>query len=230
MTTVARRRICAVVPVKELNRAKERLAGVFSRAQRRELAQAMLEDVLATLQGTEGLASILVVTLDQAAAGIAARYGAEVSAERAGEGHSAAVAAAAARLAASGMDMLTLPADIPLVQPDDLRQLLAAHADALARGPRAFSIVPAHDERGSNGIICSPAAAVPLRFGDDSFLPHLAAAKACGIEPVVVRLARIALDIDRPSQLALLLARPAPTRTHALLAHWVRRGQLAISA
>ena len=70
---------------------------------------------------------------------------------------------------------------------------------------RAFTIVPARDRMGSNAVLCSPADAVPLRFGDDSFFPHLDAARARGIEPEVVRLPRIALDIDTPEDLALFL-------------------------
>jgi 2-phospho-L-lactate/phosphoenolpyruvate guanylyltransferase len=166
------------------------------------------------------LADILVVTFDDAAARIAARYGAEVCDEHATDGHTAAVSAAARRLAREGLDMLTVPADIPLVQSPDIRRLIAVHADAVHREAGFFCIVPARDECGSNAVLASPAAAVPLRFGDDSFFPHLAAAKACGIEPLVVRLPRIALDIDTPADLALLLASPAPTRTHALLACW----------
>jgi 2-phospho-L-lactate guanylyltransferase len=122
--------------------------------------------------------------------------------------------ARAARLLAD-QSMLALPGDIPLLQPDDVRQLLSAH-----RADRAFTIVPARDLRGSNAVICSPAAAVPLRFGSDSFYPHLDAARSCGIEPEVVRLPRIALDIDTPEDLALLLRTPAATRAHALLERW----------
>jgi 2-phospho-L-lactate guanylyltransferase len=180
----------------------------------------MLEDVLAALASTGELASILVVTVDRQAAEIAARYGAQVSAQAADDGHTAAVSAAAARLDADGFDMLTLPADIPLVQSEDIRHLLAVHADAAGRGAQVFGIVPARDERGSNAVICAPAGAVPLRFGDDSFLAHLAAAKARGIEPVIARLPRMALDIDRPDDLARLLATEARTRTHALVRRW----------
>jgi 2-phospho-L-lactate/phosphoenolpyruvate guanylyltransferase len=224
-----RRRICAVIPVKETSKAKQRLAGAFSRTQRQQLALAMLEDVLAALAATAELASILVVTLDRQAVAIAARYGAEVSSEAAGDGHTAAVAAAALRLDAGGLDMLALPADIPLVQSEDIQHLLAVHTDAVGRRVRGFSIVPSRDERGSNAVLCSPAGAVPLRFGDNSFFPHLAAARACGIEPVVARLPRVALDIDAPDDVALLLATHARSRTHALLGHWRRSGRDAIS-
>ena len=71
----ARRNICAVVPVKEITDAKQRLAAVLSAAQRRELALAMLEDVLAALAGVRELAGMLVVTVDPAASEMAARPG-----------------------------------------------------------------------------------------------------------------------------------------------------------
>jgi 2-phospho-L-lactate guanylyltransferase len=211
-----RRIIHAVVPVKDTGQAKQRLAGVLSRAQRQELALAMLEDALAALAAVRELAGILVVTLDPAAAAIAGRYRAGVTRDGAGDGHTGAVAAAARQLGRDGM--LALPGDIPLVEPGDVRQILATHRDATHGG--TFAITPARDARGSNAVLCSPAGAVPLRFGEDSFFPHLAAARARGIEPKVVRLPRIALDIDTPADLALLLATPAPTRTHALLRQW----------
>jgi len=220
-------RIHAVVPIKETSDAKRRLAGVLCAARRQELALAMFEDVLATLTGVRELGSIVVVTVDPAAAAIAARYGARVSNAGAREGHTGAVTAAARELAAEAM--LTLPGDIPLVEADDIRQLIDVHRHATGRGARAFTIVPAWDERGSNAILCSPAATVPLRFGADSFLPHLAAARRCAIEPTVARMPRIALDIDTPDDLALFLAAPSPTRTRALLEQWRLRLHDAMS-
>jgi 2-phospho-L-lactate guanylyltransferase len=210
--------IHAVVPVKDTRQAKQRLAGVLSGAQRQELALAMLEDVLAVLARVDELAGILVVTADAAAAAIAARYRAGVMDEGARDGHTGAVAAAVRRLVGDGM--LTVPGDIPLLEPDDVRRLVSAHREAMRRGARAFIIAPARDEQGSNAVLCSPIGAVPLRFGEDSFFPHLAAARSSGIEPEVVRVPRIALDIDTPQDLALLLGTPARTRAHALLRRW----------
>ena len=184
----------------------------------------MLEDVLSALAATGELASMLVVTVDRGAAGVAARHGAQVTHEQADDGHTAAVAAAAARLAALGCDMLTVPADIPLLQSADIERLLAVRGEILERGARGFIIVPARDECGSNAVICSPADAVPLRFGDNSFLPHLAQAKACGIEPVVLRLPRIALDIDAPRRRGAA-ARRACAHPHARAATSMARSR-----
>jgi 2-phospho-L-lactate/phosphoenolpyruvate guanylyltransferase len=216
----ALRNICAVVPVKDTAEAKQRLAGVLSPTQRRELALAMLDHVLAALSSVPELAGMLVVTVDPAATALAASYHAGVSAMGAGEGHSGAIAAAARELAARGADLLTLPGDIPLVEVADIRALLAAHYEDVRRNGRGFSIVPARDRRGSNAVVCSPADAVPLRFGNDSFLPHLAAARSCGIEPRVVELPRIALDIDSPEDLARWFASPSCMRACALLDRW----------
>jgi 2-phospho-L-lactate/phosphoenolpyruvate guanylyltransferase len=85
--------------------------------------------------------------------------------------------------------------------------------------PPSFTIVPAHDELGSNAVLCAPPFSVPLRFGDNSYFPHLMAARRQGIEPTVVRLPGIGLDIDHPADLrAFMAARPRkPTRTLALL-------------
>ena len=99
----ARPIIYAVVPVKDTQQAKQRLAGVLDRAQRQELALAMLEDVLAVLARVDELAGILVVTADAAAAAIAAHYRAGVMEEGAHDGHTGAVAAAAGRLVGDGM-------------------------------------------------------------------------------------------------------------------------------
>ena len=216
-------KFCAVVPFKGTAQGKQRLAPVLAPAQRQELALAMLDDVLQSLSAVRELAAVLVVTVDPAAAALAAQFGARVSSDHACGGHTAAVTGATHRLAAQGLGLLTVPGDIPLVEPDDLRALLAAHDTA-----RSFTIVPARDDMGSNAILCSPANAVPLRFGDNSFFPHLAAARAHGLEPRIVHLPRMALDIDTPEDLALFLATPSRTRARALLDRWGIRADAAV--
>lgn len=204
----------AVVPVKERDRAKERLAPALPPPLRQALAASMLEDVLAALSATSGLAGLILVSVDPAARILARHYGARVVEIGAREGHSGAVAAAAQLLTAEGAaGMLTLPGDIPLVTADEIEALLAAHRPA-----PSFTIAPSHDEQGSNAVLLSPPDAVPLRFGPDSFFPHLRAAAALGIRPNVLHLPGIGLDIDTPEDLLAFARRPSATRTRALLA------------
>ena len=107
-----------------------------------------------------------------------------------------------------------MPGDIPLVSAAEVDAVVASRAAA-----PSFTIVPARDELGSNAVLCDPPGAVPLRFGDDSYFPHLSAARRAGIEPTIVRLPGIGLDIDHPEDLrAFLRATPRrATRTLALL-------------
>jgi 2-phospho-L-lactate/phosphoenolpyruvate guanylyltransferase len=215
--------VWAVVPVKERDRAKERLAPLLAPAARQALALAMLEDVLSATAAASGLAGVIVVTVDPGASRLAAKYDALILQEGARDGHTGAVAAAARRLA-GGRDigMLTLPGDIPLVSAGEIEQIIAAHDPA-----PSFTIVPSHDERGSNAILVSPPDRVPLRFGADSFFPHLRMARESGIRPIVLRLPGIALDLDNPEDLAVFMRRSSSTHTHALLAATVMPVPLA---
>ena len=190
--------IWAVVPVKDTAAAKTRLAPALPAGLRQALALAMLEDVLVALAGARGLAGVVLVTIDPGARDLASRYGAQCIADGARDGHTGAVTAAARHLAAAARStMLTLPGDVPLVKSAEIERLIAAHCPA-----PSFTIAPSHDEMGSNAIVVSPPEAVTLRFGNDSFRPHLAASRAAGIEPTIVRLPGIALDIDNPIDLA----------------------------
>lgn len=206
--------IWAAVPIKDTTAAKQRLAEAAPAEFRQKLALAMAEDVLAALAGARRLAGIIVVTVDPAAAALARRYGARVWDDGALDGHTGAVTAAGRRLVAEGADgMLTVPGDIPTITADEIDAVIAAHLPA-----PSFTIAPSHDELGSNAILMSPPDAVPLRFGDDSFFPHLAAAEARGIKPTVVHLPGIALDIDNPVDLAHFSRLGSQTRAGRLLA------------
>ncbi len=212
MTTVP---LWAVVPVKNMRRAKQRLAPLLSPEERHGLFRAMLEDVLTALDSVGALAGVLVVTPDAEARALARRHGARVLDEPRARGHSAAAALGARTLAAEGAaGMLQLPADIPLVDGDDIHALLRAHAPTAP----AVTLAPSRDERGSNAVACSPPDALPLAFGDDSFYPHLRHAQELGIAARVVRRGGLALDVDTPADLEAFLATPSDTRAYAYLA------------
>ena len=173
----------------------------------------MLEDVLEALAGAASLAGIVLVTRDAGAIALARRYGAECLIEPENRGHTAAVEFAARALAARGAAaLLQVPGDIPRVTSGEIEAVIGAHAPA-----PAVTIAPSRDHCGSNAVLCSPPDVVPFRFGDDSFHPHLAAARAIGIEPTVVERPGIGLDIDTPGDLEAFLASPSDTRAYRLL-------------
>ena len=209
----------AVLPAKNFNDAKQRLASVLDAEARRGLFQAMFEDVLVSLRAVEALHGVLVVTRDDTAAALAERHGAQVLREDANRGQSAAVEAAAAWLAGQGAEgMIALPGDVPLVPPSEIEKVLAVHETG-----RGMTIVPDRDERGSNCIAVSPPDLISFHFGNDSFKPHLRAAEAAGVTPKVLKLPCIGLDIDRPDDLAVLIASEGATRAQ----RWLRETGIA---
>jgi len=203
--------IWAVVPVKEMEGSKQRLSALFTAEQRRELAAIMLQDVLDAVAATRGLAGIILVTRDPFAITLGKNLGARIVTDGARDGHTGAVTAAGRLLVREGAaGLLTVPGDIPRITAAELETALAAHRPA-----PSFTIVPAHDERGSNCVILSPPDSVALRFGEDSFFPHLEAARRHGIEPTIVPLPGIGMDIDHPADIFsfLRMAPRAHTRT-----------------
>jgi 2-phospho-L-lactate guanylyltransferase len=205
----------AVVPVKSMAEAKQRLAGVLPQEARRRLMLAMLRDVLATLSQVEALGPVLVVTPDAEVAELAVRRGVGVLREARTQGHSAAAVAGFAYAAAHGAKRaLTLPADAPLLTPAELGRLIdATDTEAGAR----VALVPSHDGDGTNAVLAAPPDVFPPRFGPGSFARHCAAAKAMGLACRVVELTGLGMDVDEPRDLQALLALKGDDPNYAFL-------------
>ena len=209
-----------LVPVKTLDNAKERLSPVLSPSERRALAEAMLQDVLAAVAEVNHHTRVGVVTSDPFAVALAQGHGFTLIPDPANLSESDAIAHATKQCLASGEDStMVIPGDIPLLQPEDLERVLAV---APAQGS---VLVPGWDGRGSNAVFRRPANLFPLRFGNDSFPPHLRAAQATGQPCIVLRLPRIGLDVDNPADLAQLLAAEGNTRSQQLLRSWNLQSQ-----
>lgn len=210
----------AVVPVKPFAQAKQRLAGVLDVPGRAELAACMLRDVLAALRSAPALSGTLVVTADTAAAALAREAGALVLPEPEPAGLNEAVRAAAAWVQArGGSAMLVVPGDAPGATALEIERLVRGSHSTRARGA-AVALVPAHDEGGTNALLLSPPACLAPAYGEGSFGRHLRAARAAGLEPRVLHLPGLALDLDTPADLArhALLAGTATTHTARWLA------------
>jgi 2-phospho-L-lactate/phosphoenolpyruvate guanylyltransferase len=209
--------IAAAVPVKDVVNAKQRLMAVLDGSERRELARAMLVDVLRALAAAR-LDRVWVVTREAEVAAIAQRFGAEALEEAENLGHTAAVATAQAEAVRVGaLAFLTIPGDVPCVTAAEIRALVAAGIGAGAPG---VAFAPSRSGLGTNGALLSPPAVMRLRFGEPSFDNHLVTARALGLDPRVVRLRGLGLDVDAPDDLVRLLTDGAGTESRALLEHW----------
>lgn len=207
-----------LVPVKNLATAKQRLESVLTQEQRTLLARTMLKDIFAALAEVPGHPQVGIVTSDGFATALARHYDFQLIEDQANSGETEAIAMATQEAERRGAEFtLVLPGDIPLLNPEEVTAVLQA-------APEDGSVlVPAADGRGTNAALRRPCGLFPLRFGNDSFAPHHAAALAT-LKPCVVLdnadLPGIALDIDRPADLAQLLGFPMRTCTQKLLCEW----------
>jgi 2-phospho-L-lactate guanylyltransferase len=114
------------------------------------------------------------------------------------EGINSACEAAIASSSAAGItNALVVPGDLPLVSSEALTALLqGAHLHE-----RGVTIVPDRRHAGTNALVCTPADAIRLRFGPNSFAAHLRTAREHGLEARIFESGELALDIDEPEDL-----------------------------
>jgi 2-phospho-L-lactate guanylyltransferase len=183
--------VLAIVPFKGLDGAKTRLAAVLSADERAQLAAQLLERVLAACRGAACIGQTLLVT---PVPGLAPP-GVDVLVDS-GVGHAEAIALAFAD-ARARRGALVVMADCPLADSSAL--------EALARAAEPLALAPARDG-GVNALALQAGSSFVPRFGvpvDEM----VATARAAGLEPTLVDNPALALDVDRPEDYELALAR-----------------------
>lgn len=178
-----------LVPVKRLDLAKTRLSGVLSAEERAALMRQMLEDVLAAIAGA-GVSRVTLVTSQLLDLGVA-RW------DDRGLPWNEALRAAMREIVTEPCAAV-VSADLPLLRPAEIESLLEATPE------RGLAIARASDG-GTNAVSMRPPAAVMTRFGEPgSALRHARAARAAGLEAVVLDLPGLAFDVDTEEDLARL--------------------------
>ncbi len=214
-----------LVPIKNTATAKQRLASVLDQPARTKLAQAMLYDVLTTLYGWKNRPRVGIVTSDPYATELAYEYRFEIIPDPENPGETGAIEMATRVCVERGEEFtLVIPADIPLMQSWELEEVLK-------QAPKeGIVLVPAFDGRGTNAAFRRPANLFPLRFGNDSFKPHHAAAQATGRPCVVLKLPGLAIDVDNPEELQRLIELPGETRAQQVARELLRAGNAGMGA
>lgn len=213
------------VPVKDLVNAKQRLMSALSPDERRDLAKAMLRDVLrALVPMTEiGLDFVWVVSRDPEVRRIVEGFHRPLLLveEEDNGGHTAAVALAQRVAAEQGVDLFgTVPGDVPCLDSDEISRLVLAAAELRSQNGLAAVFVPSRSGLGTNAVALAPPDVLPLSFGEPSFDRHLATARELGVATRVLRFPGLGLDIDDPDDLRALLAEGGATESGRLLARW----------
>jgi 2-phospho-L-lactate guanylyltransferase len=236
----AGRRIWAVVPYKGPIGSKRRLTSLLDEDERARLSLAMLDDSLDALLGEARIERVLL--LAPRARGHPGRPGSaphqggqdgRAPAERPGADRlltvperldaaslsggdtlNAAIRQAQAVAAAASADaLLVVPGDLPTVSSLDIAALL----DASPPDASSVPIAPDRSDEGTNALLLAPPAAIAPSFGLGSFVRHAELARQAGLTPAVVRRPGLALDLDTPADVALLLAGGQDCRAARLL-------------
>ncbi len=184
------------VPVKSLERAKTRLAGVLSPAERAALTLAMLCDSLEACLVQDGWQT-WVVSPDAAVLEVSARMGATPFHEDTGT-LVGALRETERHVAGPRSELAVLLADVPTVTPVALAEALAVDAAVVA--------APASSDGGTNLLVRWPPDVIPVRFGPNSFARHRWAARRARVTFEEVRAPALAFDVDRPGDLSELIA------------------------
>ena len=205
-------RTLAVVPIKTLTAAKQRLSGALASGARQSLAQAMFSDVIASLRRTQRVEAIAVVTADVVATAVAHGERVTVLPDDLQDGQSAAALIGIRYAVAAGYDRVVLvPGDTPLLDAVELDALL----DRCERDGLAAAIVADRHGTGTNALVLAPPEAMRPSFGPGSFDRHLALAAEAGIEHRPEPIASLAHDVDTPEDLTALAEALEGTRTIA---------------
>jgi len=192
--------IWAIVPVKPLRRGKSRLAGMLSEDQRTRLNRYLLEHVLTILKEIPEIEHTLVVSRDPAALALTRDMGGRTVLEDGAPLFNTAIKRATIVAKAQGAHaVLVLPADLPLIKPADIKNILK-------RGKKTPVVVIAPDRRhdGTNGLFINPAGLIEYGYGPGSFHIHSERAIQAGATLVVIESRNISLDLDLPEDLEAL--------------------------
>lgn len=190
----------AIVPVKPLRRGKSRLSGMLTEDERAALNQELLERTLKTLSSVKELNQVLVVSRDPNALTIARNHGAKTVQED-GQPHlnTALTRATVVAKVHATQGVLILPADLPLLAPEDVLALI----DRAAKPP-VVVIAPDRHGKGTNALLMVPAGQIEYEFGEDSFQRHCDRAIKSGARLEIVELPSLALDLDLPEDLDMV--------------------------
>lgn len=190
----------AIVPIKRLDGAKQRLSDKYTAGTRRALAEAMATDVLVALRRARRVDHVLVVTGDSGMEALAHGYDAEAINDPDDAGHSQAALIGVREALSRGAErVLLVPGDCPAMDPLEI--------DALVGRPARRShvvIVPDRHGTGTNALLLEPPDVMEPAFGEGSRERHVERARGAGAEWAVEEVPTLVLDVDTPEDLEAL--------------------------
>jgi 2-phospho-L-lactate guanylyltransferase len=192
--------IWAIVPVKPLRRGKSRLAGMLTEEQRTKLNRFLLHHTLDILNQIHDIEHTLVVSRDPAALALTRGMGGRTVLEDGAPQFNTAIKRATIVAQSQGArSVLILPADLPLIEPGDVMELLSQGSV-----PPVVVISPDRRLDGTNCLFINPAGLIEYGYGVGSYKRHSQRATDGGAILKVFHSERIGLDLDLPEDLEMV--------------------------
>jgi len=190
--------ISAIVPVKKLQISKERLSTILSPRERKSLTVVMLEDVLKALRSS-AINRIVVISHDSIVHQIADRFDSIYLSENQLGLNLAVEQATEWCIQHQSDSTLILPADVPLVSPEDITQIIELGVET------ASLVLSPSRNGGTNALFRRPPDLIEASFGLGSYNRHIKEALERGIKPKVYLSSRVTTDIDSEKDLKRFL-------------------------
>ncbi len=190
----------AIVPVKPLRRGKSRLSAILSEKERNQLNQHLFTHTIDVLKQVDAVSDILVVSRDSQVLTHSREMGVRTVTENGTpELNNALLRASLFSMNFSTEGVLIVPADLPLLTPEDV----IAFLDQRTQAPMIV-ITPDRRQQGTNMLLIDPPDLLNFSYGENSFHRHCKLAESRGARVIVHESDRIALDLDVPEDYALL--------------------------
>jgi len=184
--------VCALVPVKQREHCKMRLASELTVQSRIALVRSMLCAVLTAAREARWVRETVVISPERDAVAAEIQLLAD-----AGESLNAALTEAYETMWQTGRrEFVILPADLPRIRPEEI--------DTLVHAGRAggCALAPDMAGTGTNALYLASPPPFAFQFGPDSCRRHLQEARRLGLAPRLICLPGLAFDLDTPADLA----------------------------
>ena len=192
-------RLCAIIPVKRLDKGKSRLARVLNVKERAMLSAAMLKDILHVISYSHYISDVFVVTSDDTVKEIAYSYGALVlKGEDKGVNHAVSLANEYVK---DYHASVILPHDIPLISNLDIAMLY----NSALYSKECIVITPSHRLDGTNALLRKSPLIIDTHYDEDSYTLHIKEAMSKGVRVKILLSKGLMYDIDEIDDLYYML-------------------------
>lgn len=175
----------------------------------------MLEDVVNAISESSLVERTTILTPDKQVMDHAAALGVMTMADQTEQGinESIAIATKYEIEERSGIPLLVLPVDVPLVRSSTIdaivRKVDRSHGSLVVISPSAT--------KGTNALLRNPPDLIPTRYGANSFGAHVQEAERKGIHLEIYRSEDLEIDLDTPRDLYEILRKGDSTKTATYL-------------